>query len=149
MATAAPTRPEPDPKALKKDSKSAEIRALLEAEPDLSGPEVVGRLGEQGIDVDANLVRVVRHNVRKASGWLDRCEIEKQESLVQRVLGRLSLMITRHIEAGIPSAEHVRLTQDEVMTMVRILGGEIQEDELLYVARAIWLVRYTRAGNLS
>ena len=149
VATSAPLLPEPDTKAPKKDSKSAEIRSLLEMEPDLSGPQVVRRLAERSIDVDANLVRVVRHNVRKASGWLDRCEIEKQESLVQRVLGRLSLMITRYIEAGNPSAEHVRLTRDELMPMVRILGGEVQEDELLYVARAIWLVRYTRARNLG
>ena len=53
-------------------SKSAQIRNVLEDDPDLSVPEVVQRLGQVGIDVDANLVRVVRHQSQKANPWESR-----------------------------------------------------------------------------
>jgi DNA adenine methylase len=140
VATSAPLLPEPDTKAPKKDSKSAEIRSLLEMEPDLSGPEVVLRLAERGIEVDANLVRVVKHNARRANQWESRwCE-----AVCHEVESRLDSMITEHGKTGLPFADEVRLTHDELMTLAELVGSGVSEDHLLHLALALWVVQYAR-----
>jgi hypothetical protein len=138
-------QPEPTPPAPKQNSKSSEIRAVLEAEPDLSGQEVVRRLAERGIDVDANLVRVVRHNARKAERWESRwCE-----AVCRQVERRLDLMVIEYREAGFPSTDEVRVTHDELVALAEMVGSGVSEDHLLHLACAMWIVRYARLTGQS
>ena len=130
---------EPAPPIPNQNSKSAEIRSLLEAEPDLSGPEVVRRLTERGIEVDANLVRVVRHHARKANQWESRwCE-----AVCREVERRLNSML------ALSFSDNVRVTHDELMSLAELIGSGVSEDHLFYLARALWVVQYARLTGQS
>jgi len=130
---------EPAPPIPNQNSKSAEIRSLLEAEPDLSGPEVVRRLTERGIEVDTNLVRVVRHHARKANQW----ESRWREAVCRQVESRLNSML------ALPFSDNVRVTHDELMSLAVLVGSGLSEDHLFHLARALWVVQYARLTGQS
>lgn len=127
------------------NSKSAEIRALLEATPDLSGPEVVRRLAERGIGVDANLVRVVRHNARKADLW----EPRWYEAVCHAVESRLNSMIVGYDRLALPFASEVHVTPLELRALAELVGSGVGQEHLFHLARAMWIVRYARRTGQS
>jgi hypothetical protein len=79
----------------------------------------------------------------------DQIERKERENLTTQVLARLDAIISQYGAAGVPDADQGRLTQKDLMRLLRILGGVVDEGELLHVARAVWLVRYARARGLK
>ena len=97
------------------------------------------RLTERGIEVDANLVRVVRHNARKANQW----ESRWREAVCREVESRLDSML------ALPFSDNVRVTHDELMSFAELVGSGVSENHLLHLARALWVVQYARRTGQS
>jgi DNA adenine methylase len=138
-------QPERPLRVPRQTSKSGHIRALLKDDPNVPGAEVVRRLAERGVEVDANLVRVVRHHAQKVGQWESRwCE-----AVCRQVEARLSLMITDFRRLKLPCIDNVRLNHDELMTLAAMIGTGMSEDHLFHLARALWIVRYARRTGQS
>jgi len=150
---APPGDPTQAPSQVEVVNKSAEIRALLEAEPQLTGPEVARRLGERGIEVDANLVRVVRHNLRKAKDEA-KVEEEKKVSADQEWLARMALRslyigIARYRLAGIPHVGEVQVSIDDLLSLATLIGGQVTPEQLSHAGHGLWLARYSQLTGRS
>lgn len=76
-------------------------------------------------------------------------ENEAREKLAAQMLARLELIFFRFGAAGVPNAEQGRLSQEDLIGLLKILGEGIDERGLFHVARAAWLVRHARDSGLD
>ncbi len=129
-------------------NKSAEIRALLEAEPQLNGPEVVRRLAGRGIEVDANLVRVVRHNLRRAKVEAT-AQAEAKICARQAGLAQTALIFLTVRLAGFPQAREAQVSIDDLVVLAALIGGEVTWQQLTHAGHALWLARYSQLTGLT
>lgn len=134
-------------------NKSSEIRALLEAQPELTGPEVVRRMAERGMKVDANLVRVVRHNLRKSKTWAqaeeERRSRERQEGLAGLASSYLMKRTGEYRHAGVPHAGEVQVSINDLISLTTLIGGLVTWEQLAHAGHGLWMARYSQLTGMS
>lgn len=153
QAPPGPGDPEHVPAQHEVVNKSAEIRAVLEAEPQLTGPEVVRRLAERGIKVDANFVRVIRHNLRKAKAETmaqeERKDCDRRVGSAGMAVGLLKFRIASYGIADVPQAGEVQVSLDDLIALENLIGGQVTSEHLIHAGHGLWMSRYCQLTGIS